>query len=81
LFMDLPRRKMWKARQLNELLQADPETNLEKIMTGDVVTVEPSTMRGEVVKVFQRYHFRAVPVVDGERRIVGVIREKDAFKD
>ena len=66
---------------INELLQADPETTLEKIMTGDVVTVEPSTMRGEVEKVFQRYHFRAVPVVDGEHKIVGVIREKDAFKD
>jgi magnesium transporter len=66
---------------INELLQADPDTTLEKLMTGDVVTVEPSTMRGQVVKVFQRYHFRAVPVVDGERRIVGVIREKDAFKD
>ncbi len=66
---------------INELLQAEPGTTLEKIMTRDVVTVEPSTMRGEVVKVFQRYHFRAIPVVDRDRKIVGVIREKDAFQD
>jgi magnesium transporter len=66
---------------INELLQADPETTLEKIMSRDVVTVEPSTMRGEVVKVFQRYHFRALPVVDKDRKIVGVIKEKDAFQD
>jgi magnesium transporter len=64
-----------------ELLQAEPETTLEKIMTKDVVTVEPSTMRGEVEKVFLRYHFRAIPVVDKDHRIIGVIREKDAFKD
>ena len=66
---------------INELLQADPGTTLEKIMSRDVVTVEPSTMRGEVERVFIRYHFRALPVVDKDRRIVGVIREKDAFKD
>jgi magnesium transporter len=66
---------------INELLQADPNTTLDKIMTRDVVTIEPSTMRGEVEKVFLRYHFRALPVVDKDRRIVGVIKEKDAFKD
>jgi magnesium transporter len=64
---------------INELLQADPETTLEKIMTRNVVTVEPSTMRGELETIFQKYHFRAVPIVDESRKIVGVVREKDAF--
>ncbi|MCX6642602.1 MAG: CBS domain-containing protein, partial [Candidatus Bathyarchaeota archaeon] len=65
---------------INELLQADPETTLEKIMTKNVVTVEPSTMRRELKEIFQKYHFRAIPVVDELRNIVGVVREKDAFQ-
>jgi magnesium transporter len=65
---------------INELLQADPETTLEKIMTKNVVTVEPSTMRRELKEMFQKYRFRAIPVVDESRMIFGVVREKDAFQ-
>ena len=65
---------------INELLKADPETTLEKIMSKNVVTIEPSTMRRELKEIFEKYHFRAIPVVDESRNIVGVVREKDAFQ-
>jgi magnesium transporter len=65
---------------INELLQADPETRLERIMTRNVVTVEPSTMRGDLEAIFKKYRFRAVPVVDESRKIIGVVREKDVFQ-
>jgi magnesium transporter len=65
---------------INELLQADPETTLERIMTRNVVSVKPSTMRSELEAIFNKYHFRAVPIVDETRKIVGVVREKDAFQ-
>jgi magnesium transporter len=64
---------------INELLQADPRSKLEQIMTRNVVSVAPTTMRGEVDALFQKYHFRAVPVVDESGKILGVIREKDVF--
>lgn len=64
---------------INELLQADPKSTLEKIMTRNVATVAPTTMRGEVEALFRKYHFRAIPVVDRSRKILGVIREKDVF--
>jgi Mg/Co/Ni transporter MgtE len=64
---------------INELLQADPGSRLEEIMTKNVVTVAPTTMRGEVEALFLKYHFRAVPIVDESRKVVGVIREKDVF--
>jgi sporulation protein YlmC with PRC-barrel domain/CBS domain-containing protein len=64
---------------INELLQADPKNTLEQIMTRNVVGVAPTTMRGEVEALFLKYHFRAVPIVDESKKIMGVIREKDVF--
>ncbi len=64
---------------INELLQADPKQRLEEIMTRSLVLVSPRTMRSRVLELFRKYHFRAIPVVDNSRKILGVIREKDAF--
>jgi Mg/Co/Ni transporter MgtE len=61
---------------INELLQADPEKKLEELMTRNVVSVSPNTMRGEVEALFRRYGFRAIPVVDDNGRILSVIKEK-----
>ncbi|MGD1054868.1 MAG: CBS domain-containing protein [Nitrososphaerales archaeon] len=64
---------------INELLQANPDSRLEEIMTKSIITIAPTTMRGEVEALFRRYRFRAIPVVDEGRKIVGVVKEKDAF--
>jgi magnesium transporter len=64
---------------INELLQADPQQKLENIMTRNVVTVRPTTTRGDVEVLFRRYRFRAIPVVDESARMIGVLREKDVF--
>jgi CBS domain-containing protein len=64
---------------INELLQANPESKLEEIMVKNVVTVAPETRRGTIEALFRRYRFRAIPVVDTDGKIVGVVREKDAF--
>jgi CBS domain-containing protein len=64
---------------INELLQASPEHKLSEIMITNVVTVAPSTSRGEIESLFRRYRFRAIPVVGGDGKIEGVVREKDAF--
>lgn len=64
---------------INELLQANPESKLEEIMTKNIVSVAPNTMRGELRGLFSRYRFRAIPVVDEIHRIISVVREKDVF--
>jgi len=64
---------------INELLQANPESKLEDIMVKNVVTVAPETRRGTIEALFRRYRFRAIPVVDSDGKIVGVVREIDAF--
>ena len=64
---------------IKELLQADPKSRLEDIMTRNVITVAPTTMRGDIEALFRKYHFRAIPIVDDSEKIMGVIREKDVF--
>ncbi|HYM40096.1 MAG TPA: CBS domain-containing protein [Thermoplasmata archaeon] len=64
---------------INELLQAHPESRLDQIMTRTVVTVSPSSMRDEVESLFRKYRFRAIPIVDSARHVVGAVRERDAF--
>jgi CBS domain-containing protein len=64
---------------INELVQASPSSRLEQIMTRSVVTVDPETRRSELEALFRRYRFRGIPVVDRESKIIGVVREKDAF--
>ena len=64
---------------INELMQAGPARRLEEIMTEVVVIVSPGADLSEVLELFERYRFRALPVADPSGRIVGVVREKDAF--
>ena len=64
---------------INELLQAEPTERLEEIMTQGLVAVSPHTKWTQVLELFRKYRFRAIPVVDDAGKILGVIREKDAF--
>ncbi len=64
---------------INELLQADPQSKLSDIMTRNAIVVRPTMMRGEIEALFNRYHFRAIPVVDENHVIIGVVREIDVF--
>lgn len=64
---------------INELLQADPRSRLEQIMTRTVVTLPPAALRDEAEALFRKYHFRAIPIVDRSRHVVGAVRERDAF--
>ena len=43
---------------INELVQAPPNSKLEDIMTRNVVAVTPSTKRTELEALFRRYRFR-----------------------
>jgi len=48
-----------------------------EIMTRDVIAVASDATLPEVASVMARYGVSGVPVIDAERRVVGVISEKD----
>ena len=64
---------------LRELVLSPSETMLGDIMTRDVVSVHTDTDQEEVAKTIQRYDILAVPVVDRENRLVGVVTVDDVI--
>jgi magnesium transporter len=61
---------------LRELLSNEIFTPLERIMTTRVVTAKIDDEAKDLADTFVKYGFRAIPVVDEENRIMGVIRFK-----
>jgi magnesium transporter len=62
---------------LRDLVISSPEKTLSEIMTRDVVCVHTDTDREEVARTIQRYDLLALPVVDREDRLVGVVTVDD----
>ncbi|MGK7876278.1 MAG: magnesium transporter [Xenococcaceae cyanobacterium] len=62
---------------LRDLVLSSPEKTLSEIMTRDVVCVHTDTDQEEVGRVIQRYDLLALPVVDREQRLVGVVTVDD----
>jgi len=62
---------------IRELLQDNPEEKLEDIMIENVITLGPDNTLMEASRMFTRYLFRAIPVVDEDEIILGVIPYKD----
>ncbi len=54
-----------------------PPDRVADVMTREVVTVHPETPLGEVVRALLDRDFRALPVVDAERRLVGIVTNAD----
>ena len=47
--------------------------NLEEIMSRDVVTASPDELVSDAVKRLDQHHISALPVLDEERRVIGLI--------
>ena len=61
------------------LLAADDEMCIEDLMITNVIYVNTKTDQEEVAQMFSKYNFLAMPVVDGEGRMVGIITFDDAL--
>jgi magnesium transporter len=64
---------------LRDLVIASPDKTLGEIMTRDVVYIHTSTDQEEVARLIQRYDLLALPVVDREQRLVGVVTVDDVL--
>lgn len=73
-----PDRKLIGVIDIKQLLVADPSKEVKDIMYKDVISVNTLEDQEEVVKVFDKYDLIAVPVVDNENRLVGIITIDDA---
>ena len=61
------------------LLAQDDDTKIEDIMITNLISVTTHTDQEEVAKMLAKYDFLALPVVDGENRMVGIVTFDDAM--
>lgn len=64
---------------LRQLFQAAPDTKLKEIMLRDVVRVNVNETQKEVAHLVAQYDLVAVPVVDEENKLAGVITVDDVI--
>ncbi len=64
---------------IRTLLLADDSEVVSDIMEENVISVSTMTDQEEVVQALGKYNFTAIPVVDGENRLVGIVTIDDAL--
>ncbi len=64
---------------VKDLLMHDYDTKIRDIMEENVVTINTTDDQEEVAKMFDKYDYLAMPVVDGENRMVGIVTVDDAM--
>lgn len=64
---------------VKDLLLADEDAELSGIMDTNVISVHTGDEREEVALLLDKYDFLAMPVVDSENRLVGIITIDDAI--
>ena len=73
-------RQLIGAVSLKALVMADPDQVVDEIMHREPLSVSVLTDQEEVSNMFKRYGMIAMPVVDGEGRLVGIITVDDIME-
>ena len=73
------KRKLLGTVELKDLLVSEREELIKDIMDTNTITVTTIMDKEEVAKKFDKYNFMALPVVDKEERLVGIITIDDAI--
>ena len=61
------------------LLAPDDEMKIEELMLTNLISVTTQTDKEEAARMLSKYNFLALPVVDGENRMVGIVTFDDAM--
>ena len=72
-------RHLLGAVELEDLILADPDAEVIDIMNGDPVSVATSADQEQAAQIISRYDLHTLPVVDSEKRLVGIITFDDVL--
>ena len=64
---------------IRDLLMARPDQTVDDVMTTEVISVAPDTDQQDVARLIGKYDFLAVPVVDADRRLLGIVTVDDVL--
>ncbi|MCL2438601.1 MAG: magnesium transporter [Coriobacteriia bacterium] len=79
LYVTNNQKKLKGVLSLRGLLTAENDTLIEDIMSKNVVSVSTSTDQEEVARTLKELDLLAIPVVDAEDRLVGIVTIDDAI--
>jgi magnesium transporter len=65
--------------RLRRMVTARPAARLGDIMSTDVISVDVNADQEEVADLVDKYDFLAIPVVDSDKRLVGVVTVDDVL--
>ncbi len=65
---------------LRHLLSSPPSTLMADLMAENVISVQIDTSIKKVARIFFKYNFGAIPVVDEENRIRGIVTLRDTLE-
>lgn len=74
-----PNRKLIGIVSVRTLLLADEDAVIKDIMNTNPIYVYTTQDKEEVARAFNKYNFIAIPVVDEEERLVGIVTFDDAM--
>ncbi|SFA75138.1 CBS domain-containing protein [Lentibacillus halodurans] len=69
-----------KQEDFKQKIESSIDHHSEKIMKKNVYTVNPDDHMEEALSIFSNYHFKKIPVVDHETKVVGVISRGDIIR-
>ena len=78
LYVTDEQRRLEGVTSVRALLLSNDETRVEEIMQRDIISATTDADREEVAKLFHRYDFLSIPIVDQESRLVGIVTVDDA---
>ncbi len=78
LYLTDAQRRLEGVTSVRALLLSKDDVRIEEIMQRDVIYATTDVDREEVAKLFHRYDFLSIPIVDQENRLVGIVTVDDA---
>lgn len=79
IYMADANQKLSGVASLRDLLLAEPSQLLSEVMDRELLFAQTDTDQEEVAKLIQRYDLVALPVVDLEKNLLGVVTVDDAL--
>jgi CBS domain-containing protein len=81
LYVTEPSERLVGVVSLRELVMARTEQPLQAIMTTQLITVPPEATIKEVAEALSKYNLLALPVVDTDGRLEGIVTVDDVIDD
>jgi Mg/Co/Ni transporter MgtE len=77
IYVTDPKGKLLGVANLKNLLLADDDLLLKDIMDENIISLSPYSTLKETSRMFRHYNLQALPILDAEEKILGVIPYRD----